>query len=138
MIISCILSTTVSFHISRLYSKHTRLYAKENVTSNAPKKNFTFKDLFTLVSLGAGAPSLGEYEYTDENGKMFFKLEANNAYDAEGNSIQSKSKYFIDGYSGNRDGDDAPPSFWSNLLSGGSEQTKWEERLKAKQNMPKQ
>ena len=37
---------------------------------------------FYRIMQGAGAPSLGEYERTDETGKMFFRLEANNFVDA--------------------------------------------------------
>jgi hypothetical protein len=33
--------------------------------------------------MGAGAPGLGEFDRMDENGKMFFKLEANNFVDSK-------------------------------------------------------
>jgi len=98
--------------------------------SSEPKRQFKFSDLMTLIQMGAGAPSLGEYERTDENGKMFFKLEANNAYDENGNSIQTKAKYFVDGYVD--DEIDKPPGFFENLLSGGKKQGEWESRIKSK------
>jgi hypothetical protein len=33
--------------------------------------------------MGAGAPMLGEYKETDENGRMIFELEANNYVDSD-------------------------------------------------------
>lgn len=101
-------------------------------SSSKPAK-FTFGALVQLVTMGAGAPSLGEFDRMDENGKMFFKLEANNFADNEGNSKQTKAKYFLDGYVED-DGDDKPPGFFENLISGGQKQTDWETRMKKKNN----
>ena len=99
----------------------------DSAPSKELKRQFKFTDLITLIQMGAGAPSLGEYERTDENGKMFFKLEANNAYDEDGNSIQTKAKYFVDGYVD--DEIDKPPGFFENLFSGGKKQGEWESRI---------
>lgn len=106
----------------------------DSAPSKELKKQFTFTDLMTLIQMGAGAPSLGEYERTDENGKMFFKLEANNAYDEDGNSIQTRAKYFTDGYVD--DEIDKPPGFFENLFSGGKKQGEWESRLRQNQTNP--
>ena len=93
------------------------------------KKGFTLGNLFQLVAMGAGAPVLGEYKETDENGKMLFELEANNFSDKDGNSLQSKAPFFENGYEGDRF-EESPPNFWKNLLSGGRLQAEWENRAK--------
>ena len=98
------------------------------------KKKFGIGDLFQLVTMGAGAPSLGEYERTDENGRMWFKLDANNFVDADGQSIQTKAKNFERGYVAGDDDDptQGAPGFFENLLSGGSKMTAWQARRDAK------
>ena len=72
---------------------------------------------------------MGEYKGTDENGKMLFELEANNLTDEEGNSKQTKGKYFTDGYV-ESDFKVQPPGFWSNLISGGKLQSEWDTKQK--------
>lgn len=89
-----------------------------------------FAQLFQLITMGAGAPSLGEYKGTDPNGKMFFELDANNFLDSDGNSLQTKQKYFNDGYVEEDTGDKKPPGFWANLVSGGKLQQEWEKDIK--------
>ena len=102
--------------------------------SDAPKDDkkpqMTFGTLVQLISMGAGAPMLGEFKEIDENGKMIFELEANNLVDSEGNSIQTKAKYFRDGYVEVKD-DLSPPGFWGNLVSGGRLQGEWEAKIRA-------
>lgn len=73
---------------------------------------------------------LGEFKEMDENGKMMFELEANNLVDSEGNSLQTKAKYFRDGYVEEKS-EMSPPGFWSNLLSGGKLQGIWEAKVLA-------
>ena len=65
--------------------------------------------------MGAGAPSLGEFKRW-EGSKAIFELEANNFADSDGNSLQLKKKYFLDGYV--EEEGEKPPSFFENLLSG--------------------
>jgi len=48
-----------------------------STTNEGPKKGINMANLLQLVLMGAGAPGLGEFDRMDENGKMFFKLEAN-------------------------------------------------------------
>lgn len=96
----------------------------------------TLGKLVQLISMGAGAPMLGEFKEIDENGKMMFELEANNLVDSEGNSIQTKAKYFRDGYVEER-GDIAPPGFWGNLISGGRLQGEWEAKIRANKETEK-
>ena len=96
----------------------------------------TFGKLVQLITMGAGAPMLGEFKEIDENGKMIFELEANNLVDSEGNSIQTKAKYFRDGYVEEKS-DMSPPGFWGNLLSGGRLQGEWEAKILAKKNTPR-
>ena len=91
----------------------------------------TASNLIQLILMGAGAPGLGEFDRIDpQTGKMFFKLEANNLVDSEGNSLQTKAKYFNDGYVEETNAD-KPPGFWGNLISGGRLQSEWEERIKS-------
>lgn len=120
------LSNTLAFQpqLPRRTFYHT-LKAVDKQEKDKPK--FSIGALIQLVTMGAGAPSLGEYKRTDETGRMFFELEANNLVDSEGVSIQTKAKYFKDGYVG-KDFDDDPPGFWANLASGGKLQAEWDER----------
>eukprot|EP00596_Hydrurales_sp_CCMP1899_P001811 CAMPEP_0119035194 /NCGR_PEP_ID=MMETSP1177-20130426/2141_1 /TAXON_ID=2985 /ORGANISM="Ochromonas sp, Strain CCMP1899" /LENGTH=107 /DNA_ID=CAMNT_0006993161 /DNA_START=218 /DNA_END=541 /DNA_ORIENTATION=- len=97
------------------------------------KPKFTFSKLIQLIGLGAGAPMLGEFRGMDENGKMMFELEANNLVDSEGNSLQTKKKYFRDGYVEEKN-DMSPPGFWSNLISGGKLQGEWEAKILSNKN----
>jgi hypothetical protein len=76
---------------------------------------------------------LGEFRGMDENGKMMFELEANNLVDSEGNSLQTKAKYFIDGYVEEKN-EMSPPGFWSNLISGGKLQEEWEAKVLSNKN----
>ncbi len=105
----------------------------ENV-NETEKPKLTFGGLIQLITTGAGAPGLGEYERTDENGRMFFSLDANNFVDSDGESIQAKAKFFEKGYVEGVDDDfvsDAP-GFFSNLLSGGRLMREFEENLENK------
>ena len=80
---------------------------------------------------------LGEFDKIDPvTGKMLFKLEANNFADKDGNSLQTKAKYFENGYV-DRDDGNTPPGFWENLKSGGKLQADWEAKMIAKRNASK-
>ena len=105
-------------------------------SKEAEKPKMTLGKLVQLMAMGAGAPMLGEFKEMDENGKMMFELEANNLVDSEGNSIQTKAKYFRDGYVEERS-DLSPPGFWGNLLSGGKLQGEWEEKIRANKDTRK-
>lgn len=108
--------------------------------SDGPKETakpaMTFGKLVQLISMGAGAPMLGEFKEIDADGKMIFELEANNLVDSEGNSIQTKAKYFRDGYVEER-GEFSPPGFWGNLISGGRLQGEWEAKIRASKETEK-
>lgn len=80
--------------------------------------------LIQLITMGAGAPSLGEYKGTDENGKMFFELDANKF-----NGGVPSGKYVDSGYV-DEAGELKAPGFWANLISGGKLQGEYEEKLK--------
>lgn len=99
--------------------------------NNNVKGKFSLSNLVQLITMGAGAPMLGEYKETDENGRMIFELEANNYVDSEGKIIQTKAKYFTDGYVED-DFEVKPPGFFSNLLSGGKLQAQWDEQFRSK------
>lgn len=112
--------------VPRLSSSSIFSNGKDNQKKDS--KKFSFGGLIQLITMGAGAPSLGEYKRTDENGRMIFELEANNFADADGNPNQLKAKYFMDGYVA--EDENKPPGFWGNLLSGGRLQREWEDKLK--------
>ena len=73
---------------------------------------------------------LGEFEKFDDQGRAIFKLEANNLVGAKGEIIQTRAKFFNDGWSeGSASAlDDSPPSFFNNLLSGGRLMAEWDDR----------
>lgn len=54
---------------------------------NFSAAKLTLGGVFQLITMGAGAPGLGEYKGTDKNGKMMFELESNNLYDSEGTNF---------------------------------------------------
>ena len=103
---------------------------EDNKSSPDPEKNpfpkIGLGALVQLVTMGAGAPSLGEFKRW-EGTKAIFELEANNLVDKDGNSLQTKAKYFNDGYI-EAEGE-SPPSFLENLLSGGRKIEEWTERV---------
>jgi hypothetical protein len=121
-----------SFHRHALRSTcHRYQYMKaSDAPKDAKKPQMTLGKLAQLMAMGAGAPMLGEFKEIDADGKMIFELEANNLVDSEGNSIQTKAKYFRDGYVEVKD-DLSPPGFWGNLISGGRLQGEWEAKILA-------
>jgi len=63
------------------------------------KKKIGLEGLFQLITAGAGAPFLGDYQGVDEEtGNFMFSLEANNLVDDEGNSKQTSMPYFESGW----------------------------------------
>lgn len=100
---------------------------KEESGEGEKKKGLSLGGLVQLVTMGAGAPSLGEYKGMDGNTAMF-ELEANNFEDKDGNV--RKGRYFEDGYVDDPAGGDAPPGFLENLLSGGQLQREYDERTR--------
>jgi len=52
-----------------------------------------------LITAGAGAPFLGDYQGVDEEtGNFMFSLEANNLVDEDGKSKQTSMPYFESGW----------------------------------------
>lgn len=94
------------------------------------KKKSFIAGLAQLVAMGAGAPMLGEFEKFDDNGRAIFKLEANNLVDANGEVIQTRAKFFNDGWTDSSEEAlaDKPPGFFANLLSGGRKMEEWDGR----------
>lgn len=66
---------------------------------------------------------------------MFHLLLTYILQNTQGNSLQTKAKYFTDGYVETDDGN-SPPNFWDNLKSGGKLQAQWEADMVAKRNQP--
>ena len=79
------------------------------------------------MTMGAGAPSLGEFKEIDDRGRAIFELEANNLVDTEGNVIQTRAKFFESGHVEDSEEDIKAPGFFENLLSGGKAMQQWEE-----------
>jgi hypothetical protein len=72
--------------------------AKSTKESVVEKKKVGWKGLVQLITAGAGAPFLGDFEGVDkETGKFMFSLEANNLVDEKGNSKQTSMPYFENG-----------------------------------------
>ena len=64
-----------------------------------PKKDLSLAGLVQVITAGAGAPFLGDFEGVDkETGKFMFSLEANNLVDENGNSKQTQAPYFESGW----------------------------------------
>ncbi|CAB9497034.1 expressed unknown protein [Seminavis robusta] len=64
-----------------------------------PKKELTLAGVVQLITAGAGAPFLGDFQGVDEEtGKFMFSLEANNLVDEDGNSKQTQMPYFEQGW----------------------------------------
>lgn len=73
--------------------------AKQGDESNSPEKKVGWKGLVQLITAGAGAPFLGDFQGVDEEtGNFMFSLEANNLVDEDGNSKQTSMPYFESGW----------------------------------------
>ena len=71
----------------------------DNKYEALPKKDLSLAGIVQLITAGAGAPFLGDYEGVDkETGKFMFSLEANNLVDENGNSKQTQMPYFEQGW----------------------------------------
>ena len=93
-----------------------------------PKSSgLSLSSIAQLVGFGAGTPVLGEFEKFDDQGRAIFKLEANNLVDSKGDIIQTRAKFFNQGWTESSDDAIKPPGFWANLLSGGKLQAEWDE-----------
>ncbi|VEU41696.1 unnamed protein product [Pseudo-nitzschia multistriata] len=63
------------------------------------KKKIGMEGLFQLITAGAGAPFLGDFQGVDkETGNFMFSLEANNLVDEDGKSKQTSMPYFESGW----------------------------------------
>lgn len=72
---------------------------KEEVDPNLEKNKIGLKGLVQLITAGAGAPFLGDFQGVDkETGKFMFSLEANNLVDENGESKQTKMPFFEQGW----------------------------------------
>mmetsp|Transcript_30066 Transcript_30066/g.39575 ORF Transcript_30066/g.39575 Transcript_30066/m.39575 type:complete len:143 (+) Transcript_30066:110-538(+) len=106
-----------------------KLFAENNDSPQEPEKpKMNFEALVQLVTMGAGAPSLGEFQGVDEDGKLMFELEANNYVDSEGNL--KRNKYVDEGWVDNSE--DKAPGFFENLLSGGKLQSEYRKKQQSK------
>lgn len=113
----------------RLFAKNQSSSGKEvPATPTSKPSKLTLGGIVQLILMGAGAPGLGEYKGTDEKGKMFFELEANNLVDSSGNDIQTRAKFFNDGWVEGSDEEIKPPGFFQNLVSGGKLMEEWDQK----------
>ena len=71
----------------------------EKGDDEAQEKKIGLGGLIQLITAGAGAPFLGDYQGVDEEtGRFMFQLDANNLVDEEGNSKQTQMPYFESGW----------------------------------------
>merc|ERR1719379_290283 len=96
------------------------------------KPKITLDGLFQVMSMGAGAPMLGDLKKTNfekpesEGGAALqFELEANNF------DLNTRGKYFDNGSTGTSTTYDNP-GFFENLMSGGKLQREYDERMRQK------
>jgi len=72
---------------------------EEEEDPNLEKPKIGLKGFVQLLTAGAGAPFLGDYQGVDkESGKFMFSLEANNLVDEDGKSKQTSMPYFESGW----------------------------------------
>jgi hypothetical protein len=72
---------------------------KEEEDPSLEKNKIGLAGLVQLITAGAGAPFLGDFQGVDkETGKFMFSLEANNLVDENGESKQTKMPYFESGW----------------------------------------
>ena len=107
-----------SERINKLHSESEN--GDSGSSSKAPGDSNFWKGLAQLVTMGAGAPSLGEFKEIDESGKAIFELEANNFLK------ETDGKFFEQGYVEGSEDDIQAPGFFENLLSGGKAMRDWE------------
>ena len=91
--------TAIAFGVPSFFTPQNE---DDKVTSNKEsgvKKELGWKGLVQLITAGAGAPFLGDFQGIDEEtGKFMFSLEANNLVDEKGNSKQTSMPYFESGW----------------------------------------
>lgn len=91
-------STELYFGIPTFGKKDEDDEQEEN-QKDLEKPSVGLKGLIQLVTAGAGAPFLGDYQGVDkETGNFMFSLEANNLVDEDGKSKQTSMPYFESGW----------------------------------------
>lgn len=72
---------------------------EEDKQEKKDDKKIGLSGIVQLITAGAGAPFLGDFQGVDkETGKFMFSLEANNLVDENGESKQTKMPYFESGW----------------------------------------
>lgn len=77
LLIIFFISYVTCFQITRNKQYERYIYAQDkdkDMKKISPLPKIKLSELFTLISMGAGAPSLGEFKKIDENGKMWFEV----------------------------------------------------------------
>jgi len=91
-------STELYFGIPTFGKKDEDDEQEEN-QKDLEKPSLGLKGLVQLITAGAGAPFLGDYQGVDkETGNFMFSLEANNLVDEDGKSKQTSMPYFESGW----------------------------------------
>lgn len=92
-------TTQLAFGIPGFLTPKEDEVDKESSKEQKEEKKIGFSGIIQLITAGAGAPFLGDFEGVDEEtGKFMFSLEANNLVDEDGNSKQTKMPYFESGW----------------------------------------
>ena len=95
-------STALNLGIPKFFLPKEEQDEASSSSSASPakeEKKVGMKGLLQLITAGAGAPFLGDFEGVDEEtGKFMFSLEANNLVDENGKSKQTAAPYFGSGW----------------------------------------
>ena len=97
--LSAVSTTQLNFGIPKAFQPKNDEDKDEKKFDALPKKDLSLSGIVQLVTAGAGAPFLGDFEGVDkETGKFMFSLEANNLVDENGNSKQTQMPHFENGW----------------------------------------
>ena len=86
-------------NVSKTNNKKKTTRTKQDDNKTNEKNKIGLAGIVQLITAGAGAPFLGEFQGVDEEtGKYMFSLEANNLVDEKGNSKQTQMPFFENGW----------------------------------------
>eukprot|EP00522_Entomoneis_paludosa_P011084 CAMPEP_0172441122 /NCGR_PEP_ID=MMETSP1065-20121228/1693_1 /TAXON_ID=265537 /ORGANISM="Amphiprora paludosa, Strain CCMP125" /LENGTH=147 /DNA_ID=CAMNT_0013190315 /DNA_START=155 /DNA_END=598 /DNA_ORIENTATION=+ len=91
--------TQLAFGIPSFFTPKSDDDEEASDTAPQKEKKIGLSGIVQLITAGAGAPFLGDFEGVDEEtGKFMFSLEASNLVDENGNSKQTQMPYFESGW----------------------------------------
>mmetsp|Transcript_21616 Transcript_21616/g.35675 ORF Transcript_21616/g.35675 Transcript_21616/m.35675 type:complete len:144 (-) Transcript_21616:84-515(-) len=135
LLVAALITQTTAFTPAAAFASRNRcqlaspiVMVQKSEDERPPKKTgIDLSGLMQVVSMGAGAPMLGDLKKTnfkkpeaEDGAALQFELEANNF------DLDSRGTYFDSGYVGGED--DYTVDFFANLMSGGKLQREADER----------